>query len=47
MSKISARKLMLFELLRLHFKRKNNNIKILRAANFYGKTPERRVPCFD
>ena len=48
MAKILARKVILREL-RLHFKRKNNNIekkKILALANFYGKTLERRVSCF-
>ena len=48
MAKILARKVILREL-RLHFKRKNNNIekkKILASANFYGEILERRVSCF-
>ena len=48
MPKISARKLILCELIHLNFKRKNNvrGKACIGVANFYGKTLERRVLCF-
>ena len=48
MLKISARNTILYELLRLHFKRKykNKEKKILDAVNFYGKTLERKCSYF-